>query len=103
MIGRGALGAPWIFKYILLEHAWPLEDRAILVREYRDLIFEHALEIIEFYGETRGVLPLKIHLAWYSKGIRGSAAFRKKVMSCTAATEILRALKSFLGVMRTED
>ena len=96
MIGRGALGAPWIFKYILKGDARPLEDKAVLVKEHRDAVIEHARGILEFYGETKGILPLRRHLTWYSKGLRGGATFRKKVMNCTSGSEILKAFEAFV-------
>ena len=64
MIGRGAMGNPWIFRQLK-------EGKAFLSRsEKRDVILEHFDNMIEFHGEYGAVLFRK-HLHNYSKGYGG--------------------------------
>jgi nifR3 family TIM-barrel protein len=76
MIGRGALGAPWIF------HGAPLDrdGRAAIIRRHAALIEAHL-------PERLALVQLKKHLAWYSAGLPGSAAIRPRLFSATTPAE----------------
>ena len=69
MIGRAAIGNPWIFYQI--KHG-TAEVPSELKRE---VILEHFDEMVNFHGE-RGVIMFRKHLHTYSKGIEGAASFR---------------------------
>jgi len=72
MIGRGAIGNPWIFYQ--LKH-----DTKEVSQEIRhDIVLEHYDKMIEFY-EERGVAMFRKHLHTYSKGYDGAAVFRQAV------------------------
>ncbi len=72
MIGRGAVGAPWIFHQLKTGSADidPMIKYAI--------IMEHFDKMIEFYG-PRGVAMFRKHTHTYSKGYAGASAMRDKV------------------------
>jgi tRNA-dihydrouridine synthase B len=80
MIGRGALGAPWIFGGGPLDR----DARAAIIRRHADLIEAHL-------PERLALVQLKKHLAWYSAGLPGSAALRPRLFAATAAADV-RAL-----------
>ncbi|MGE4399216.1 MAG: tRNA dihydrouridine synthase [Campylobacterales bacterium] len=69
MIGRAAIGNPWIFYQIKQGSA---EVPSELKRE---VVLEHFDEMVRFHGE-RGVIMFRKHLHTYSKGIDGAASFR---------------------------
>lgn len=69
MIGRAAIGNPWIFYQIKQGSA---EVPSGLKRE---VVLEHFDEMVRFHGE-RGVIMFRKHLHTYSKGIDGAASFR---------------------------
>lgn len=72
MIGRGAVGAPWIFHQLKTGSSdIPLELR-------RDIVIEHYDKMIEFYG-PRGVAMFRKHVHTYSKGYRGASVLRNEV------------------------
>jgi len=87
MIGRGAIGNPWIFKEIKLQ-------REITKEEKKDVIIEHYKAIIEWYGEF-GVVLFRKHLHTYSKGYDGASEFRTKVNSITSSTEMFELINTF--------
>lgn len=63
MIGRGALGNPWIFKQIK-------EPKFVISKkEFIRMILRHADLHLERYGE-RGMVTFRKHLAWYFHGQR---------------------------------
>lgn len=72
MIGRGAVGAPWIF------HQLKSGKSEIDMVLRHDIILEHYDKIVEFYGQ-RGVAIFRKHTHTYSKGYRGASALRDEV------------------------
>jgi len=78
MIGRGALGQPWLFQQILETD----KNQSIYTPTYeekRDIIVEHLEASVERYGEPNGVRLMRKHFAWYSRGLPHSAQFRQQV------------------------
>jgi len=72
MIGRGAVGAPWIFHQLKTGHS---EIDMMLKHE---IILEHFDKMIEFYGE-HGVAMFRKHTHTYTKGYRGASTLRDDV------------------------
>ena len=91
MIGRGALGNPWIFRQAV--SAWrgddapappTLERKAVMKRHFRDMT---ALK-----GDYVAVREMRKHVGWYLKGQPGSAAFRGRVNQIDDAEELMKAI-----------
>jgi tRNA-dihydrouridine synthase len=80
MIGRGALGAPWIFRGEPVDRG----ARAVIVLRHADLIEAHLPERV-------ALVQLKKHLAWYSAGLSGSAVVRTRLFEAASAADV-RAL-----------
>ena len=80
MIGRGALGAPWIFRGAPVTR----EEQAAIIARHCALIEAHL-------PERLALVQLKKHLAWYSAGRPGSAALRPCLFAAPSAAEV-RAL-----------
>lgn len=81
MIGRGALGNPWIFRRI---NAYLTECRVlpdVSVSEKMVVMLRHISKIIEYKGEYTAMREARHHAAYYTKGIRGSAQYRKEISS----------------------
>ena len=72
MIGRGAVGAPWIFHQLKTGSA----DIDRLLKH--EIIMEHFDKMIDFYG-PRGVSMFRKHTHTYSKGYQGASVLRDKV------------------------
>ena len=77
MIGRAAQGRPWIFREIqhYLDTGETLPPP--VVGEIRQLLLEHLDELYRFYGEYSGCRIARKHIAWYTRGLRGSNEFRQ--------------------------
>jgi tRNA-dihydrouridine synthase len=80
MIGRGALGRPWVFRGREVTR----EERAATIRRHCALMETHLPERV-------ALVQLKKHLAWYSAGRPGSAALRPRLFAAASAGEV-RAL-----------
>ncbi|MDR2189338.1 MAG: tRNA dihydrouridine synthase DusB [Azonexus sp.] len=77
MIGRAAQGRPWLFREI--EHYLKTGEHMppLAVSEIHAILMEHLDDLYAFYGIETGVKVARKHISWYTKGLSGSAAFRK--------------------------
>lgn len=79
MVGRGALGNPYIFAQIKAF----LEKGVILPPQTQDEkyadICEHMKLLVQDKGEKTAASECRKHLAWYIKGVRGAAALRDEI------------------------
>jgi len=92
MIGRAAIGYPWIFneiKYYLKtgEHLSPptIEQRV-------DVIKKHLQRSIEWKGEMLGILEMRRHYANYLKGLPNIKEYRIKLTTLKSTNEIFHLL-----------
>ncbi len=79
MVGRGALGNPWIFKELVA--AWkgePKPEPPTLAEKKRVMLI-HLEDMCRLKGEYAAVREMRKHIGWYLKGVPGSAAFRGKI------------------------
>ena len=79
MIGRGALGNPWLFRRL---NAYFSECRVlpeVSVSEKMVVMLKHIRQIIEYKGEYTAMREARHHAAYYTKGLRGGAAFRREI------------------------
>lgn len=79
MIGRGATGRPWFLRQVMgfLARGEILPDPPLAAQ--LSLVLAHYEAILSHYGRARGVRIARKHLAWYSKGLPDSAAYRAAV------------------------
>ena len=78
MIGRGALGSPWIFRQVdrYLTDGTVLPDPSL--PERMQVMLRHIKLICENKGDSGGMREARKHAAWYMTGRRGAPAFRKQ-------------------------
>jgi len=88
MVGRGALGNPWVFRAIGSgSHCAPtLADRFAVVRR-------HFALYVDFAGEWVAAREMRKHLCWYLRGLPGSAMVRAGLQTLHSA----QALEDTLG------
>ncbi|MDA8162165.1 MAG: tRNA dihydrouridine synthase DusB [Desulfobacteraceae bacterium] len=94
MIGRGALGKPWLFSQIktyLTEGICPPPPS---IEEQHEIALGHIKRIETFYGLSVGIWMARKHMAWYSRGLHGGAAFRRLANAAVSFKE-LRELCDF--------
>ena len=79
MIGRAAQGRPWLFREI--EHYLKTGENLppAEVGEIHAILLAHLEDLYDFYGIETGVKVARKHISWYTKGLVGSAAFRKEM------------------------
>ena len=93
MIGRGAVGRPWIFKEIK-------EGKEITTKELiAKVVMEHFEQMINFYGDY-GVILFRKHLHTYSKyGYLGASEFRDRVNRISDVDEAREVIDKFFREM----
>ncbi|QHA90082.1 tRNA dihydrouridine synthase DusB [Bacillus sp. N1-1] len=96
MIGRGALGNPWMLYRTVqyLETGKILEDPT--PREKIDVAMLHLDRLIALKGENVAVREMRKHAAWYLKGIRGNGTIRNKVNETNTRNGVAELLYGFI-------
>ncbi len=85
MVGRGALGQPWIFKE-LKDGYLPKVDKYRVVKE-------HIETLRKFYNEDWLTLYIRKHLLWYAKDLPKASTVRMTLATCKDIDECLNILK----------
>ncbi|KEZ49663.1 MULTISPECIES: tRNA dihydrouridine synthase DusB [Metabacillus] len=95
MIGRAALGNPWmIYRTVhYLETGELISEPS--VREKMDVCKLHLDRLVALKGEKTAVREMRKHAAWYLKGIRGHAIVRNAVNTTETRDEIVNLLDEF--------
>ena len=91
MIGRAAMGKPWIFSHIngnLDEQSRP---------DMHELVIKHYKLMVERKGELVGVREMRKHLIWYSKAMPGASEFRQKIVRIDSPAEVIREIDTFFS------
>jgi tRNA-dihydrouridine synthase B len=96
MVGRGALGNPWIFRDIISCYD-EMKTYVPPSPEERERIIRYHMDIeIKYSGEVLGVRHFRKHLLWYTKGLRGGSLLREIVGRMNDKTSILDVIHRFL-------
>lgn len=88
MIGRQALGRPWVLAEV--------SGRAVVRPPVVETVLEH-LELMQKYYGAKAIFIARKHIAWYSVGMNGGAAFRASVNQATDAESVKMLIKDFFG------
>ena len=91
MIGRAALGNPWIFRQLLGGPPPSCEERCAIVLRH----FGEQLKLIG--DELATVRCFRKHLAWYAHGLRGASSFRAAVNRIELGDELRIAVRAFFS------
>ncbi len=96
MIGRGAIGNPWLFSQILScfrDGEIPsvsLDQRFEMMKQYVD-------STIRCQGEKRGCHMMRSRLGWFVKGLPGNSKFRESIKRIASEDEAIHLIKSYLN------
>lgn len=76
MVGRGALGCPWVFSQInaYLDHERIIPNPP--VSERMRVMLKHIETICKYKGDFIGMREARKHAGWYTKGLHGAAKYR---------------------------
>lgn len=97
MIGRGALGNPWIFQrslhFLRTGEELPEPGAGERIR----MAIRHLGMQVDLKGERVAALQMRKHIAWYLKGLRGAARVRDAINIATSAGDMIKLLEDFLA------
>ena len=95
MIGRAALGNPWLIKECINY----LEDNTKILKpsldDKIDIIKKHMDYLVEFKGEKLALLEIRTHISWYLKGIKNASKLKQKIFKTTSLKQINELLDNF--------
>jgi tRNA-dihydrouridine synthase B len=110
MIGRGALGNPWIFRELNGGEKPTKHERLQVVRAHLAAHLEFVMtarvesrderrtpEQLAFHAEQAGVHQFRKHLAWYAHGLFGASQFRAAVNHLDTRAQVEAALADFFA------
>lgn len=96
MIGRAALGNPWMIyqavKYLETGELMPEPE----VREKVDVCLMHLDRLINLKNEKVAVMEMRKHAAWYLKGVRGNAKVRNMINDCNTREDLATLLTNYV-------
>lgn len=92
MIGRAVRGNPWLFRE--LNHYFETGEKLSRpsVEEVREMILRHARMQTDLKGEFTGIREMRKHVAWYTAGMRHSAALRRETNLVSSYEELEKLL-----------
>jgi tRNA-dihydrouridine synthase B len=95
MVGRGAYGRPWFVNQVIhyLKTGERLPDPPLAYQ--LDTVLGHYDAMLEHYGVAVGVRIARKHVAWYSKGLPGSAEFRAAVNRSDDVAQVKALIRRF--------
>jgi tRNA-dihydrouridine synthase B len=98
MIGRAALGRPWIFREI--DHFLRTGERLPPPRvdEVRPLLAAHLEDHYRFYGAELGVRTARKHIIWYTQELEGGAEFCERMNRLQSCAEQIQAVDEFFAM-----
>ena len=99
MIGRAAIGYPWIFNEIKHYFATGELLPSPTIADRVEAAKNHLLWSVEWKGERQGVVEMRRHYANYFKGIPNFKEHRHKLVTLDASQEVVQALDNVLEVL----
>jgi len=93
MIGRMAIGNPWIFTQVLARLRGEAEPAADLELRF-EIMIRYLQESVKYFGEEIACKMMRSRLCWFAKGIRNSSEFRKSINHVSTETEALQRIEA---------
>jgi len=91
MIGRGALGNPWIFAQVRAALCGG-EPMTVTPNDRLQMILRHGRMLMAWKGEPVAMREMRKHAAWYAKGMQDAAKLRVAVQRVRTLAELEEAL-----------
>lgn len=102
MIGRGAMGNPWIFKQI--KHYLKTGERLPKTsnQEKYKILKEHIELDIKYKGEGVALNEMRKHISWYTKNMPDSSSFRNEINHIITKEELLKKINEYFTNTKNE-
>lgn len=104
MVGRGALGNPWIFAQI---NAYLTESCRVVpppgLHERMAVMLAHVARMCELKGEARAMNEARKHVGWYLKGMKNAAEFRRRAGFLQTPGQLAELVRDVLAAAQEEE
>lgn len=88
IVGRGCLGRPWLFRDLAAVFDGRAPDNPPALGQVVDVMMEHARLLCTWIGEGPAMRAFRRHTSWYTKGFRGSAELRGRLMKIATLPDL---------------
>ena len=102
MIGRGAMGNPWIFREILLQAAGKKAEPVTPEERYR-MIRRHYRRMLECKPEHIAVREMRKHIGWYMHGLHGASKARNLINRTESPSEVFHILEDVFNLLSRQE
>ena len=103
MIGRGALGNPWIFSRTLKYLEEGVIEKPPSEKEIHSTIKRHIEMLADYLGDKWAVREFRKHISWYTKGLSHSADFRKSAIHIDNMEDLLDETEAYFETLESID
>ena len=101
MVGRGALGNPWLIANIISYlNGGTVSFPSLQERE--TIILRHLETAVASFGEPVGIRDFRKHLLWYTKGLKGGARFREQAGRISDRDSAIRAMRDYFRTIEND-
>jgi len=94
MIGRGCYGRPW-FPALVAARLTGRDAQEPSLADQKRILLDHHAMMLDHHGRDPGLRIARKHVAWYSKGLPGSAEFRVQVNHCETPAAVTDLVHEF--------
>ena len=100
MIGRAAIGNPWIFSQVLgLIRG---DDVPPVTLAYRfEIMIKYLKSLIKYFGEKQACYMMRSRLGWFVKGLRYSSNFRESIRQISSEKEAVSIIKGYMNILQS--
>ena len=102
MIGRGALGNPWLIKQLVTYFDTGISLEKPSYKEIIDMCRKHLNYLLELKSEKISVLEMRSHISWYIKGLPKSTEIKKELFTISDAKGIIDLLDRYQDILDNE-
>ncbi|MBO7537449.1 MAG: tRNA dihydrouridine synthase DusB [Alphaproteobacteria bacterium] len=95
MIGRAALGKPWLLNQILQKINHGIDVPSPSLEKQYEIVMQHFRNTLDFYGTEHGMRIFRKHFCWYSSGMSGASSFREQINHLDNIESIEKAVRVF--------
>ena len=95
MIGRGALGNPWIFSRTLKYLEEGVIEKPPSEKEIHSTIKRHIEMLADYLGDKWAGSEFRKHISWYTKGLPHSADFRRSAIHIGSLEALLDETETY--------
>jgi nifR3 family TIM-barrel protein len=97
VVGRGCLGRPWLFRDLAAVFEGGEPPAPPNLGGVVEVMQDHASRMCAWMGERHAMRAFRRHASWYTKGFRGSAKLRQRLMKVSAHSELVDVLGELDG------